>query len=100
MVSVLNVYFRDVQYLIGVVLQMLYFLTPIIYPVSMTPGRLGEIISWNPIFWQIQLFHRILHEGVFPTANEWLLAAGAAVGFFLAGVLVLSLTDEEIVFRL
>ena len=32
--AVVNVYFRDIQHLTGVALQLVFFLTPIIYPVT------------------------------------------------------------------
>ena len=37
--SVLNVYFRDVQYLVGIVLQLWFYATPIIYPISRVQDR-------------------------------------------------------------
>src|SRR4051794_2793462 len=37
--SVLNVYFRDLQHLIGVLLQLWFYATPIIYPVSLVATR-------------------------------------------------------------
>ena len=36
--GVLNVYFRDVQHLIGIVLQLWFYATPIIYPIALVPA--------------------------------------------------------------
>lgn len=53
--SVGNVYFRDVGYLVGIGLQLLFYGTPIIYTLDPTvPYRLGhlpvhEIIRWSPL---------------------------------------------------
>jgi ABC-2 type transport system permease protein len=52
--SVGNVYFRDVGYLVGIGLQLLFYGTPMVYPLSLVPGRMGglpvhEIIRWSPI---------------------------------------------------
>ena len=35
--SVLNVYFRDVQHFIGIFLQLWFYATPVVYPVSYVP---------------------------------------------------------------
>src|SRR5262249_2524815 len=48
--SVLTVYFRDFQYLLGVFLQLLYFATPIMYPVSVLPKGYQEILKLNPFY--------------------------------------------------
>lgn len=43
LLSTLNVYFRDAQHIWEVVLQGLFYATPIIYPLSMVEQRLGEV---------------------------------------------------------
>ena len=42
MFSVVNVYFRDVQYLIGIVLQIWFYATPIVYPISVVRDALKD----------------------------------------------------------
>ena len=45
MLSVLNVYFRDVQHFVGIALQVLFYSAPIVYPITLVPeaprGRWG-----------------------------------------------------------
>ena len=38
LLSVLNVYFRDVQHLIGILLMVLFYSAPIVYPIRLVPG--------------------------------------------------------------
>lgn len=45
----LNVKYRDVTYILGLSLQALFYLTPIIYPVSIVPARFQYLIFINPI---------------------------------------------------
>jgi lipopolysaccharide transport system permease protein len=47
--SVLNVYYRDVQYMWGVILQIGFFATPIMYPISIFPEKYLHIIRLNPM---------------------------------------------------
>jgi len=48
-VSAGNVYFRDVQALIDIFLNILFYATPIIYPLSAVPGRYLWIFNLNPL---------------------------------------------------
>jgi lipopolysaccharide transport system permease protein len=47
--AALNVYYRDVQFIWAVVLQAGFFITPILYPLSIFPPGLQAILSLNPI---------------------------------------------------
>jgi lipopolysaccharide transport system permease protein len=47
--AALNVYYRDIQYIWAVVLQIGFFATPVIYPLSVFPLYLQKILSYNPI---------------------------------------------------
>jgi len=47
--SVLNVYYRDVQYMWAVVLQAGFFAAPIIYPMSILPPKVASLIMFNPM---------------------------------------------------
>lgn len=46
MLSVLNVYFRDTQHLLGILLQLWFYTTPIVYPITLVP-RHHEVLGWN-----------------------------------------------------
>jgi ABC-type polysaccharide/polyol phosphate export permease len=53
-VSIANAHFRDVRYLVGVVLSVVFFLVPIVYPPSIVPERhwglpLRDLIELNPV---------------------------------------------------
>jgi len=98
--SVMTVYFRDVQYLMGVFLQLLYFATPIMYPVSMLPERYAFYLGLNPIYRLILIFQKLLYEGVLPSSSEWIVAVLISFGTLIAGLLLLNAKDEDIVFRM
>ncbi len=48
-VGVLNVFFRDVGQLIGVVLQFWFWLTPVVYPKSILPASVRDFLWLNPM---------------------------------------------------
>ena len=72
-VSTLVVFFRDTQYLYGVFLTALNYLTPIFYPVSMLPQWLQKLMIFNPLYNYIVLFRKIILYGQWPTLTEHML---------------------------
>lgn len=65
--SILNVYYRDLAHLISVALQLLFYLTPIIYQLSFLPSTwhgmpLRTIIATNPIAQFVQVFRALVYD--------------------------------------
>lgn len=100
MISVATVFFRDVQYLVGVFLNLLYFLTPILYPISAMPEKYHKFLVLNPLFVFIDLFQKLIYSGRVPSLFEWSLALCLSLVTFFGAIMVLVATDQEIVFRM
>lgn len=49
MVSSVNLFFRDLERLIVILMSLLFYCTPIIYPPDMVPERYHHLINLNPI---------------------------------------------------
>jgi lipopolysaccharide transport system permease protein len=47
--SALNVYFRDVQFIRRIIVQVGFFATPILYPITIFPERIRWIVMLNPM---------------------------------------------------
>jgi lipopolysaccharide transport system permease protein len=56
----LNVRYRDIKYTIPFGIQLLLFLTPIIYPISIVPEKYRIFISLNPLAGIIEAFRSIV----------------------------------------
>ncbi|HUR48097.1 MAG TPA: ABC transporter permease [Acidimicrobiales bacterium] len=93
--SVLNVYFRDVQYLLGIVMQLWFYATPIIYPVSLVQsadfGRWERLVltvyNLNPMVHFVGAFRDCFYNLRFPPASAWAVMVGVtavslAIGAF------------------
>jgi len=100
LLSVCTVYFRDINYLIGVFLQLLYFLTPIIYPLDTLQSKYRVVLQFNPLYPPILLFQKLIYYGQVPLPIEWLSASLLALTSAVIGFGVLSLLDEDVVFRM
>jgi len=58
--GVINVFMRDVGQIIAIVLQFLFWLTPIVYMTSILPSNLQELIYINPLVGVVSGYHDIL----------------------------------------
>ena len=98
--SIVTVYYRDVQYLIGVVLQALYFATPIIYPITAIPEKFHAIFTWNPLVYYIDLFRSPIYFGTLPDAHSLIICSVCSLLSIVCGVIYFRRNDAKVIFRL
>lgn len=82
LVSSINVYFRDIEYLIGIGIMALYFLTPIMYDINNLPERLQKIMYINPMTGYVLMYRDV-------TFNGWGLDLKTLLFSFVYSVIVL-----------
>lgn len=81
-VASLGVYIRDVGQAIGIVLQVMFFLTPIFYSIDMIPEPFRTLVLFNPMAPVTENFRRVLLWGQlpsFPGTLWWILGTGAVM---------------------
>lgn len=83
--AALNVFFHDVRFLVGVVLLMWFYMTPVIYPVELVPDRYRILFDLNPNSLFINAYRRVLLEGVDPGLDRVFLGTVIALLTFLIG---------------
>jgi lipopolysaccharide transport system permease protein len=74
LMAALNVFYRDVQSLLGLVLQLWFYASPIIYPVSMVPSNLRPYYFFNPMAGILESYRAVLVNRTLP--GDYLLIAG------------------------
>jgi lipopolysaccharide transport system permease protein len=81
-----HVAFRDMQYLLGVLLQLLFYVSPIFYEASTIPARYQTLYRLNPMVHLVDAYRAILMHGVLPESLWPLLILGLlASGLLLVG---------------
>lgn len=65
-VSSINVYFRDLQHLIGIFLQILFYMTPIVYSGETIPANFKWLLNINPMSYIIIAYRDIFYNQVMP----------------------------------
>jgi homopolymeric O-antigen transport system permease protein len=81
-----TVFFRDLGQVVEVSLTALFYLTPVIYPLSLLPDHVQKAFLFNPLVHVMLPFRRILHEGAFPTPGAIAISGAIGVVFFLGGL--------------
>lgn len=109
MLSVANVYFRDTQYFLTIILQLWMYLSPIIYPVSLvedaskdvggllgTPVTIADIYHLNPMEHFVNVFRQLMYDNRWPDASEWLICAAWALASLAIGLFVFRRNEKNL----
>jgi len=97
--ATINVYYRDVAQLLAIITQLWFWLTPVVYPMSVVPERFHWLLAWNPIVPLVEAMHVMFLAGTKPDFSA-IIAPSVFMLFSLAlGVLVYfrlgaDMTDE------
>ncbi len=95
--GVLNVFFRDVGQLVGIVLQFWFWLTPIVYPASILPEGIRPLIEANPMAALIAAYQGIFVYGQWPSWMSLWPITLLAVIFCLVGIRLFRKRSGEMV---
>ncbi|MFP5414238.1 MAG: ABC transporter permease [Gammaproteobacteria bacterium] len=85
-VGALTVYFRDLAQLVGLLVTALFFLSPVLYPISAVPEFLRPLLYANPLTFAIETARGLLFAGVLPEPRAYLLYCLAALACAGAGL--------------
>ena len=85
LVSALNVYFRDLEHILGIVSMAWMYVTPILYPMDMIPQQYAGLFYLNPMTSITIAYRDILYYGQAPHMQTLLQAAAMGVLVLAAG---------------
>jgi lipopolysaccharide transport system permease protein len=107
MLSVANVYFRDTEHLLSILLQIWMYLTPIIYPLSLvqvqsdrkgglfgTPVTLLQLYEINPMERFVQVFRALMYDNRFPDWGDLLTCVIWAFGSLAFGLWIFARKEK------
>lgn len=100
MMSVVTVFFRDLQHIIIIAMQGLFFLTPIFYKRDAISGSIQWLIQFNPITTFIDLFRTPLYYSTLPSLTVILQAIALVVVAMTLGLFFFLKHEKKVVFRL
>jgi len=100
LLSPLAVFFSDTVELVGVLLQLAMFLTPIFYPMKIVPEPFLAVVRFNPIRSILEVFRDPIYYGKIPPLSHLAVATGLAVALFALGAWVFARSSRRINFYL
>ncbi len=100
MVSVATVFFRDLQQVIFILMQGLFFLTPILYQHDAVTGKVAWLVAMNPVVPFIELFRTSLTQASLPAQAVILQALVLSIVSLAGGLCLFLRAEKKIVFRL
>ena len=88
LLSALFVYFRDVNQIWEVLVNVLFFCTPVFYPISIVPDYLMPYYQLNPVTQFIVIYRGVMVAGNLPSPNSIVIVIAFAIAAYLVGSLV------------
>ena len=87
--SAMTVHFRDLKDLIGNMLTLWFFATPIIYPIHLAPADMAWILNLNPMTHIMRSYQQVMFfEGALGHQKYLAIVGVLSVLLFLAGYFV------------
>ena len=94
-VSSLTVYFRDLQHLLGIFMQLLFYATPIVYAISSVPAGLQWIVKINPMSYLIEGYRAIFYSKTMPDFQGLLIALVMGIVLCVIGYFVFKKLEKK-----
>jgi lipopolysaccharide transport system permease protein len=92
-----NVFFRDVGHFLNIVMQFWFWLTPIVYPLSILPEKVRRILEFNPMTKLILAYQEIILYGKWPDWVQFRFHIIGALLSLIVGYLVFKGLSDDIV---
>ena len=95
--SVLNVYYKDIQFIWGVIVHAGFFAIPIFYTLDMLSDELRQLIMLNPMAQLLEMAHNITIYGTLPANQDLFYTIGVIIAIFFVGYFIFKRFDNKVV---
>jgi len=85
--ATLNAFYKDVEQLLGPVLMAWFYITPVVYPLSMLPADYAWLVHVNPMAPLVSAYQDLFLKGQWPGSPALALAAIEAIVIALLGLM-------------
>lgn len=100
LLSTSMVFFRDTQFLWGVLSMMWMYATPVFYPESILPNEFRFVLQINPLYHFLKNTRMCILDGISPEPAVYFQCLMMALGMLLAGALVFYKNQDKFVLYL
>ena len=97
MLATVNVFYRDVEQSMGIVLQFWFWLTPIVYPSKALPDFMATLLAWNPMWPVVRAMQDIFLGRAYPDWGSLAYPGVLAVCFLVMARVAFNRLSDELV---
>lgn len=83
--SALNVFFRDLEHILGIIIMGWFYLTPIVYTLDMVPEQYTKLFYFNPMTNIVMAYREILYYKQMPDFTALWQILIWSIGFIIIG---------------
>jgi len=98
-ISTQAVYYTDVVNMYEIILMLWFYLTPIIYPLSVLPPLVARFVLLNPMYTFLELFRAPIYQGQLPAAQVLALGVLWSFASLMIGWWVFTRKADEFAYR-
>ena len=95
--SVLNVKYKDTEFIWNIVVHAGFFLTPIFYQFDMMPDYVQNVLQFSPMVQIVTMAHHVVLYGTIPSINSILYAVGSISVITVIGYLIFRKYQAKVV---
>lgn len=92
--AALNVFYRDVQHVVLLILRLWFYATPIVYPVSQVPEQFRTYYFLNPVAGLLESYRSVILFGEWP-GSYFIIAIVISIVMFVAGFTFFKRTEFQ-----
>ena len=86
--SAINIYIKDVEYIVTFIVNMLFYATPILYPATLFPENIRWILYINPLTELVEAYRDIFMYHQLPSLLPFAYLVGITAFIFFIGLLI------------
>lgn len=86
--SAINVYVRDIEYLVGFLLNLLFYATPILYTADMFPESIRWVLYLNPMTTIIESYRNVFYYQQSPALTSLMIVFAVSFMILIIGYLI------------
>jgi lipopolysaccharide transport system permease protein len=93
--GVFNVFMRDLTHIMPILLQLLFWATPIVYPITIIPEHLRHYLYYNPLYPLVERYQNLFLYDKAPDIFSLVFVSSFALIIFFLGVFVFRRASPE-----
>lgn len=94
-ISSFNLFYRDIQYLLNLIISLWFYLTPVIYPIEQFPEKYRFVFSLNPMSVIINGYRQVILGAAPPNLYSLSIAAAVSIGFFMIAYIIFKKSEGQ-----